>query len=72
MAEQDLERLVRLLKEAAPLVQQLYDDDSTAGGLGRAELRKRVGPQTYSELTVQLTAMRSRRGYERAKMGAIN
>jgi len=67
-----VKHVAALLRKAAPLVQRLFDDDSPDGEDARAALRQAVGQKTYSELAVQLSAMRSWRSYERARSGEIS
>ena len=64
--------VAKLLRRAAPDIQALYDNHSKEGALARENLRQSVGPETFSVLTVQLTAMRSRQAYEKATKGEIN
>ncbi len=61
-----------LLRDAAPEIHALFDDMSDEGALAREDLRRTVGPETFSVLAVELTAMRSRQAFEKAKKGAIN
>lgn len=67
-----VEHLAALLREAAPHIHALYDDDTPTGARNREQLRATVGAEAYSVLSVQLNAMRSRQAYEKAQKGDIN
>lgn len=61
-----------LLSAAAPFIQTICKDGSDEGAFARQELRELVGPEIYSNLSVQLNMMRSRTAYERAQRGDVN
>lgn len=70
--EDPIEQSARLLQDVTPLIEELFEDDSTEGGLNRERLRQTVGGEAYNQLSVHLNAMRSRLSYERSRKGAIN
>lgn len=58
------ERLVTLLKEAFPLAEELFNDNTPNGDSRRAALRRGLGIGPYSQLTYMLKSMQSATNYD--------
>lgn len=65
-------RTAKALRELAPDIDVLFDDETSEGALSRQRLRDEVGNELFSNLAVKVTALRSRQGYDKARNGEVN
>lgn len=67
-----VKRTAKALRQLAPDINALFEDDTSEGAFARERLRNEVGTELYNSLTVKLNAMRSFRAYEKARNGDVN